>query len=280
MVARYKKAFGPFAGILYSLITTVIKLSNVPVIKKPIERIASRKRYKVITIPVDIPVHGNSAVLHFDAAKKLIEASSHITVIRACVCREGKDCKAYPKDLGCLFLGQGARSMSLMGRAREIGKEEALEHLQKARSLGLVNNVIWSSVELRLLGADARHTVELCACCPCCCLAFKTRDASRAFIDGIAGFGLAKVMDSEGCTRCMTCERSCPFKAIHVDARAGPVIDAGRCKGCGRCETLCNNKVIKVLPLESTMANGVREANAGSPVSGEAYFEQFLSMVK
>lgn len=128
------------------------------------------------------------------------------------MCRESHDCKDYPVDLGCLFLGEGARTLHYKG-ARELTKDEALDRLERAKRRGLVNNIIWSRGELKLLGADEKRTIELCSCCPCCCLMFKTRDASKAFTDGFKGFGVCKVVDADECTHCTNCEQACPFKA-------------------------------------------------------------------
>jgi Pyruvate/2-oxoacid:ferredoxin oxidoreductase delta subunit len=282
-IAPGGKGYGLAGAIVYRVVSLGLKLSRLPLAGVIIDRMATKKRLKVLTIPagpaagmVTIPVgaalKSNPAVLPFDAAKRLIEASSYIAVTDVCMCREAHDCKEYPVDLGCLFLGQGARRMSRHGGMRAITRDEALAHLDRARSLGLVNNLIWSTVELNALGADPASTVELCSCCPCCCLAFKTRGASRAFIDGIAGFGISKVLDPGDCTRCTNCEHVCPFDAIHVDMRDGPRVDPDRCKGCGRCETACKPRVLKIFPVEA--------AERATPLPGTMYFEEFLAMVK
>ena len=93
---------------------------------------ADRKRLKVVTIPVGAALKSNPAVLPFDAAKRLIEASSYIAVTDTCLCRESHRCEDYPVGLGCLFLGQGARTMSLHGRIHPITRDGALAHLERA----------------------------------------------------------------------------------------------------------------------------------------------------
>jgi Pyruvate/2-oxoacid:ferredoxin oxidoreductase delta subunit len=287
------KGYGLAGRIVYGAARLGLGLSRIPLAGALVDRVAAKKRFKVLTIPtgivtipagivtiptgiVTIPVgaaiKGRPAVLPFDAARQLVEAASCIVVTDTCLCRESHRCEDYPVGLGCLFLGQGARQMSLHGRAHPISRDAALAHLERARSLGLVNNLIWSTAELRALGAEPSRTVELCSCCPCCCLAFRTRNASRAFVDGIAGFGVAKAVAPEDCTRCTNCARACPFGAIQVDMHAGPRIDASRCKGCGRCEIACKPRVLKIFPVEP--------AGRATPVPGTMYFEEFLTMVR
>ncbi|MCD1294847.1 4Fe-4S ferredoxin [Methanocella sp. CWC-04] len=277
---RDKKAFGVYAGIMYHTAALGIRLSKLPVLGRLFETVVSKERLKAVTVPVNLPLQDKYAILHFDAAQKLIEASSYICATNTCVCREGNGCKEYPADIGCMFLGQGARDITLKGRVKEISKDEALSRLERSRSLGLVNNIIWSSVEIDILGGDPLHTIELCSCCPCCCLAFRTREGSRAFIDGISGFCVAKVISSGSCVQCLKCERSCPFHAINVSMHGRPMIDGSRCKGCGRCEVSCDKNVLKVFPLEHEGGCSSPCSDAGVNPSGIEYLEQFLSMVK
>ena len=266
------KRYGLIGKFMYTAIELGLRLSGLPVLGKAIDVIASRYRLKVVTVPVGAKFTRSPAVLHSAAARQLVEASSYIVRTNTCVCRESQHCTEYPDDLGCLFLGAGAKKMSLHGRAHPITKTEALAHLERSRELGLITNVIWSSLELTALGVDPAHAVELCSCCPCCCLAFKTRHASLAFLDGIAGFGIAHVTSTDDCTRCTNCVNVCPFRAITVDMRIGPIIDARRCKGCGRCETVCGPDALKIVPFESVTSS--------TPLPGTMYIEEFLEKVR
>jgi Pyruvate/2-oxoacid:ferredoxin oxidoreductase delta subunit len=267
------KGYGIIGAAAYRAVSIGLKLSRLPLVGPLIDRMAVRKRFKVVTIPVGAAVKSNPAVIPFDAARRLVDSASYIAVTDVCLCRESHSCRDYPIGLGCMFLGKGARKIGLHGRVHAITKEDAVAHLERARTLGLITNVIWSTTEFHAIGADPRSTVELCSCCPCCCLAFKTRKASRAFIDGIAGFGISKVMTPiEDCTRCTNCVHVCPFAAITVDIHSGPHIDPDRCKGCGRCETICRPGVLKIFPVES--------AARATPLPGTMYLEEFLEMVK
>ncbi|WP_424359233.1 DUF362 domain-containing protein [Methanocella sp. MCL-LM] len=267
------KRYGLMGKAMYFVAALGLRLSTVPVIGDVFGLLASRRRLKVVTVPVGTRFNRNPAVLHIDAAKQLVEASSYIVRTDTCMCRESQHCKDYPIDLGCLFLGEGARKMVQHGQVRPVTKEEALAHLEWARQAGLITNVIWSSPELIALGADPAHTVELCSCCPCCCLAFKTRNASVAFLDGIAGFGVSRLTSVDDCTRCTNCVGVCPFKAIRLDDIVeGPVIDERRCKGCGRCEVACRPGILKIVPFEPE--------KSATPLPGTMYLEEFLLKVR
>ncbi len=51
-----------------------------------------------------------------------------------------------------------------------------------------------------------------------------------------------------GCLGYGTCEKVCPFDAIHMNENHLPVVDVGKCTGCRKCEIACPKKVIEVLP--------------------------------
>ena len=55
---------------------------------------------------------------------------------------------------------------------------------------------------------------------------------------------LVKV-ENGSCTKCYTCVRTCPVKAILINKSDGyPVINPGRCIGCGACILTCSEKTI------------------------------------
>ena len=131
---------------------------------------------------------------------------------------------------------------------------------------------------MMLLGVDEKRTVELCSCCPCCCLMFKTRNGSRAFADNFKGFGVCKVVNAEECTHCTNCERACPFKAIRANRQSEPYIDVSICKGCGRCEIACKHAVLKVFPLYDRQLRGQESGVHVPDVTDD--LERFLTMVR
>jgi len=263
-------------GTAYHMAELFFSLSRLPVAGRLFEAPVAAKRFTVVTVPVNARVQETSAILPYDVVRRLVDSAAYVAIADTCVCRDAHRCKDYPVSPGCVYLGEGARSIKY--RARPATGREALEWLERARSMGLVTNVVWSSLEFEAIGANPSRTVEICSCCPCCCLMFKTRDASRAYMDNILGFGTARVSDPDACTRCTSCEAACPFKAVRVDMHAGPAIDTMRCKGCGRCEAACRAGVLKVFPNE----NPGGFANACSPCTPNAaeLMERFLAIVK
>jgi Na+-translocating ferredoxin:NAD+ oxidoreductase RNF subunit RnfB len=51
-----------------------------------------------------------------------------------------------------------------------------------------------------------------------------------------------------GCLGLGTCERACPFSAIHIDGNGLPMIDEERCTGCGICVETCPKDVLILVP--------------------------------
>ena len=195
----------------------------------------------------NVRIRSTPVVLTPDAVGELIGNSAFISLGHVCPCRDERQCKEYPASLGCLYLGAGARGIVARGNGIEISRHEAMEHIRRGREMGLVPMILWTSAELRALGADASQAIELCSCCPCCCISRRTGDGMKAYVDGITGLGIAR---AEGeCTACGECEQACPLGALTID-EDGPVINADRCKGCGRCARVCKQGVLKVYPLE------------------------------
>jgi MinD superfamily P-loop ATPase len=54
--------------------------------------------------------------------------------------------------------------------------------------------------------------------------------------------GMVARIDSEKCTRCTTCEESCPFGAIK-----DLMVDPFSCEGCGVCELLCPDGAARLI---------------------------------
>lgn len=199
-------------------------------------------------IDVGARIRSVPLVLTPEMSYDLIGAASFVSMALRCPCRDERSCEDFPADFGCLYMGEGARGIVAKGNAREITKPEAVDHIKGGAAMGLVQMVLWTSAELRALGGDAGRALELCSCCPCCCLNRRTGDGMRAYVDGIAGMAIAR---AEGdCSACGECVLACAFKAITVTDE-GPEINADRCKGCGRCAIACRQGVLKVYPLEA-----------------------------
>jgi hypothetical protein len=90
--------------------------------------------------------------------------------MNTCLCRDAKQCKDYPIDLGCLFLGEAALGINpRLGRG--VTKREALEHIRRCREAGLVHLIGRNKLDTVWLGVGpGDKLLTICHCCPCCCL--------------------------------------------------------------------------------------------------------------
>jgi ferredoxin len=180
-------------------------------------------------------------VLPTAVLEHLLRQASHRVIANFCVCRDGSDCRDYPQELGCVFLGDAAKKISPeLGRAAT--PEEALEHVQKCREAGLVQIAGKSIVDLWWLNEGVGPSTKLltvCNCCPCCCglnivVPAVDRAAAGRLLVRMPG---VEVQVGEGCTGCGACEETCVFKAVEVKDGVAEISEA--CRGCGRCVEAC-----------------------------------------
>ncbi len=225
-----------------------------PVIGRWMEGTFRGDRASFIPVKVDVERPG-SVALPGAAVERLIEESPFRFILDRCLCRSLEMCRHYPEDLGCLFLGEGAREIeSSLGREATV--EEALAHHRKALSLGLipmVGKVRWDSIWLGVRKADQLLTI--CHCCDCCCYFKLYRHLPQEAAAGLQKLEGLEVRVTDDCDGCGICVDRCFIKAMRVEA--GKAAPGKECRGCGRCAAVCPKRAVKI--LIPTMAGGRQE---------------------
>ena len=203
-------------------------------------------------IPVNIPLGDYDNVpVPYKVLEYFINKASNI-VLRTCPCRERYQCKNYPIEIGCMFMGDDTKNMVLPPEQGYVAtKEQALERVRKAISLGLVPLIGRNVAE-----AEGGHGVEdtgkflaVCFCCECCCIAVKYAQYGGGMGLGMGGDnlgpleGMKVVVDEDKCIGCGKCVEVCPFK-LRVIKDGKSSVDPKLCAGCGRCIEACPNGAI------------------------------------
>ena len=185
-----------------------------------------------------------SLVLPSQVLERLVDEAEHHFLMNYCICRRSNECKDYPMELGCLFLGEATTTIdSRFGR--QVNKEEALEHLKKCREAGLVHLVGRNKLDSAWLSArpDDR-LLTICNCCPCCCLWMmlpKMREDLSSKVQRMPGVEISVNAD---CTGCGFCVDSCFVDAIVINEKKAAI--GPQCRGCARCVDICPENAIDV----------------------------------
>jgi len=116
-----------------------------------------------------------------------------------------------------------------------------------------MGQAVWIEVEQMLWGVRndlMDHFLEICFCCPCCCIAMRlARNATATERHRFHPAGWTAVPDRTkcvGCRKCVTGINGCPVEAISFGADGKVVINQESCVGCGICKARCGFDVIKI----------------------------------
>ena len=232
---------------------------------KAIKKIIDKMLFEddeIVVIPNTININKKiesegSEFLPTDIIKDVIRRCDDIVIMNSCLCRSSNNCKDYPHDIGCIFLGPTSRKIP-----PHIGKkatvEEALAQVDLADEAGLSHiigknkiDTVWMNIRPGI------GLLTICHCCPCCCL-WKVypnldEDISRKLekLDGVQ-----VKLHEDNCRKCGKCLEACMFKAIRIkDSKI--TIDTNTCRGCGLCVNNCKFNAITIEYSDETINNVV-----------------------
>ena len=207
----------------------------------------------VMPLNVDVTDQGEKVVVPLDLIKESLKKVTYIAGMDTCLCREANQCKDYPVDVACLFLGEPAKTVVKHGLGRFFTYEEACARVDEAARHGLMGQAVWIEVEQMLWGVrndEMDRFLEICFCCPCCCIAMRlARNATPAERHRFHPSSWTAVPDRTKCIGCGACSEGphgCPVEAISYDHGGKVVIDQELCVGCGICKSRCEVGVIQI----------------------------------
>jgi UDP-glucose 4-epimerase len=236
---------------LWPLGKVVYWLGSQPLVGPLLEPFFDVLDAEAIIIPVEEAARGGeNVVLPYPLLASILEQASARFLMNECLCRRGENCQTHPHDLGCLFLGEAVREIN-PAQGRPVATDQALAHVRRAMSLGLVPLVVHSTFDAWSLGVPYRQMLSVCFCCDCCCAVRQgLRLGPPAFWDAVRRLPGLTLEVGEACSSCGACAGVCYVHAVAIDnGRAS--IDLEQCKGCGRCIGVCPTRAISLRMDES-----------------------------
>ena len=235
-----------------------------------------------LNVPInkDLTEEAQRITVPMDLVKKAISEAHFIGGMKTCLCRAGQGCTDYPHDLACLFFNRSGTVVVDHGMAVELTKEEAFARVDRAAELGLTCQSLWVQVEQLIWGFrndEMDSFLEICFCCPCCCVGFNISNNSPRDVKKHFGpSGWTSVVNHDLCTGCKHClDTYCPQDAIHFRESDGKmVVDQENCVGCGFCRKNCPSGAIKIkqtMPMRASVHDYFLEEGKIQIVSGKGY---------
>ena len=229
----------------------IAKLTRIPVLGKVID-LAMFEGDEPIYLTQDNIIQVNKElnkeddmVLPSQVLEYFINKANYHWIMNFCICRDSMQCKDYPINLGCLFLGEAVLGINpQLGRL--VSKDEALDHIRKCKEAGLVHMLGRNRLDKQWLGVKpGDKLLSICNCDPCCCLwriapILATKIGSK--IQKMPGLEI-KVTDK--CIGCGTCTKGiCFVDAIQLIENHAQI--SKECRGCGRCVEICPQNAIEI----------------------------------
>jgi len=228
----------------------IAKLTRIPILGKLIDLLLF-KDDEIIYLPKDIVIPINSElngqedmVLPTKVLEYFINKANSHWIMNFCICRKSMECKDYPIELGCLFLGEAVKDINPeLGRL--VSKEEALDHVKKCREAGLVHMIGRNLLDKQWLGVNPGYKLlSICNCDPCCCLWRISPVLNPKIGRKIQKMAGVTIWVTDKCIGCGTCIDACFVNAIKLKNNRAEI--SKECRGCGRCVEICTQGAIEL----------------------------------
>jgi ferredoxin len=197
-------------------------------------------------IPINEPLGSTEQlILPSQVVEHFIEKANIHWIMNSCICRDANQCKDYPINFGCLFLGEAALGIN-PDLGRRVSKEEALEHVQRCREAGLVHMIGRNKLDTVWLGVSpGSKLLTICNCCPCCCIWGILPEVTHQISASVSRMPGLTVTINDQCIACGICLQDiCFVNAISISDGRYIIDDA--CRGCGRCVSVCPVEAIEL----------------------------------
>ena len=198
------------------------------------------------TIPVNRSLERPAdMVLPSQVLDRIIDNAGRHWIMDFCICRDSAQCRDFPVDMGCLFMGAAAMHINPKF-GRPVGAEEAREHVRRCREAGLVHLVGRNKLDAVWLNVSpGKKLFTVCNCCPCCCFWRLLPDITPHIGSKLTRMPGIVVQIKQDCVGCGTCtEDVCFVSALHLQDGKAQIDDT--CRGCGRCVDVCPNRAIEL----------------------------------
>lgn len=221
------------------------------IFKKIIDKMLFEKD-EIVVIPNTININKKiesekSEFLPTEVIKEVVKRSDDIVIMNTCLCRTSSDCKDYPHDIGCIFIGPTSRKIPRT-ICHEATVEEAFEQIDRADAAGLTHiigrnkiDTVWMNIR------PGEGLLTICHCCPCCCLWRVYPDLHNDITDKLERLnGVTVEYNPDKCKKCMKCLNDvCMYNAISEND-GEIIINDEICKGCGLCVNTCKFDAITI----------------------------------
>ncbi|MBW1893421.1 MAG: 4Fe-4S binding protein [Deltaproteobacteria bacterium] len=228
------------------------RLSNYPIIGRAIEYLLFEDD-EIFYLPKNkaIPVNKSltqkeDMVMPSQVLDHFIREANYHWIMDFCICRDSTNCKDYPIDLGCMFLGEAAMGINPKW-GRRVTEAEAIEHAKRCRDAGLVHLIGRNKLDKVWLNVGpGKKLLTVCNCCPCCCLWKVLPEINPSIGSKINRMPGISMIVTDKCVGCGICAKEdvCFVNAIHIENEHAVI--GANCRGCGRCVTVCPNDSIEV----------------------------------